>query len=161
MNNRQLKKALLSFSNGHKLDDIAQFAGVDRKVLNKAFVELGVTDEYTALQQYQKIEVEEESKNLDGGKWDIGGKPEPEIKVKKDEKYAYKGEFNREEAVKRFEPEDVVPLAEQRRFRTEFSEYTWEVFSPKWTELLRISEEELKEQVKKFSPTKYAEKFKE
>jgi len=161
MNNRQLKKALESFSNGHKLNDVAQFADVDKRELISKFKELAVTDEYTALKALQEINEVEASKpkNPTGGSWEIGGKVEPTITVVKNPEYKHKGEFDRNAIVANTPDEDIVPLAEQHTFRRELRDYPWDMFAPKWMELLNITEVSLKEQVKKLAPGKYNEIF--
>lgn len=157
MNNRQLKKALENFSNGHKLGDVAQFSDIDVKVLKAKFRELGVVDEDTARDVLSIMKEKESLENLDGGKWDKGGQVETPIKVKKPE---YLGTFNRNEIVQNSTQEkEIIPLAEQHRFRKDFTELSWGTFAVKWMELLNLSEKALKEQVKKFAPARYNEVF--
>lgn len=153
MNNKQLKKALLNFSNGHKLDAVAQFIGVDLKVLLKVFNELKIVDEDSANKKLKEIEAEEATKNLDGGKWDKSGKV-PDFKPYT---IPYKGTYDKSK-IKEL-AQDLVPLAESHIFRRELKELDWKTFADKWTERLRVSEKVLKEEVKRFAPNRYKEIF--
>ena len=158
MNNKQLKKALENFSNGHKLGDVAQFADVDLKELRGKFKELGVTDEYTAHKALGALNAELDSKNPTGGRWEKGGQVEP--KLPKPPKPEYKGEFDRNAIIAAGkDTKDIIPLAEEQTFREDLDRLSWGTFMIKWMEFLNISESKLKEQVKKFSPSKYAELF--
>ncbi len=161
MNNKQLRKALKSFANGHKIGEVAQFIDIDERELLRKFKELAVADEYTALKALQVIDREEaqKPKNPDGGKWEIGGKVEPVITVVKNPEYVHKGEFDRNKIVVNSIDENIIPLAEQHRFKRELREDTWDSFAPKWMSFLNITEVSLKEQVKKLAPTKYKEIF--
>lgn len=156
MNRNKLKKALQFYTSGHPIGDIAQFIDVPRTELKNKLTELGVVDNSTALLQLREMQKEDEESNQDGGKWDKGGK---EVEEFTPPETPYLGKFDKESAKKNAPKEELIPMSYHQEFRRDFKNLTWKDCSEKWTNLLRMSESNLKQQAKILAPIEYQKKF--
>lgn len=157
MNKSKFKKVLMHYSIGKSITEISFLLDIPKKEILEEFEANQILDMASATKKLNQIEDEEflARKNENTNKGKLAGQEAPQFKPQKSE---YAGTFNKTRKEIQNLTEEV-PLELQQEFRRDFRERAWKDFSAKWKDKLNLDEKDLKEQVKRVSPSLYRERF--